>query len=270
MLGELVHHQLRRTENDAVVQVHEVNDPAQRLQLRAAVHLVIHLINVRHRELLILDAHIHRILRELRDHLLDRWRERRAEKHRLPVRLRLGKNRDHVVAETHVQHPVRLIEHDHADICHRERFALDVIHHAPRRADDDLRAVLQPGELPLVARAAIDRQLLHAALELREPRHFLRNLHREFACRAKHEHLRRAHRHIHALDRGKREGRRLSRARLRLADDIAPGQQHRDRLALDRRRKLVADVRDRLESFRRQAEFGEWFFLHPRTLPAHQ
>ena len=53
------------------------------------------------------------------------------------------------------------------------------------------------------------------------------------------------------------EGRRLAGAGLGLADHVAALQQRRDRLLLDRARRLVADVGERLERRGRKAEICE-------------
>ena len=47
-----------------------------------------------------------------------------------------------VVDETHLQHLVGFVEHEAGHSAEVERAALDVVHHAARRADDDVRAAL--------------------------------------------------------------------------------------------------------------------------------
>ena len=138
-----------------------------------------------------------------------------------------------------------------------------MIHHAARRADDDLRALAQAAELAVVTLPAVNRQLAHAALEGRELRDFLGDLHRQFARRTQNQHLRRAQIRIHSLDR--REWRtppsfpsRSAIARPRRARRAAAG------IASD----WIGDASskpicvDGLEQLRRQAELGEKFLLH--------
>ena len=268
VLGELVHHHLGAAKDDAEFQVLQVDEPAERLDFETAVHLVIDLIDRRHGERLRFDLHLHRIAREGLDQVLDRPRQRGGEEDRLPLGGRLAEHFADVVDEAHVEHPVGFVEDDHLELVELQRAAVEVIHHAPGRADDDLRAGLQAAKLPLVRLPAVDRQLAHAALEGGELRHLLRDLHREFARGAKHQHLRRGERRVHALDRRNRKRRRLARAGLRLPHHVAARQQHRDRLRLDRRRLLVADFFDRLEQLGREVEFRETLFLHVRrTIP---
>ena len=54
-----------------------------------------------------------------------------------------------------------------------------------------------------------------------------------------------------------RERRRLARAGLRLADQVAPGEHQRDRLLLDRRRRLVAEGGEGLDDLRAETEVGK-------------
>jgi len=216
----------------------------------------------RDRHLLRLDAHIHRVARVFLHQMLDRRRHGRREKDRLPLRGRLAENRFDVVTESHVEHPVRLIENDHGDLVEAQRFALQVIHHAPRRADDDLRTFAQAAKLPVVTLPTVNRQLPHPALEQRELRDFLRDLHRQLSRRTQNEHLWRAQIRIHTLDRRKRKCRRLPGARLRKPHHIRPREQLRNRFRLDRRRFLKAHLRHGLERFGGKAELGKWFFLH--------
>jgi hypothetical protein len=74
----------------------------------------------------------------------------------------------------------------------------------------------------------------------------LGDLHGQLARR--HEHERAGVRPVAAtkpLECGQRERCGLARAGRRLGEDVAPLEQRRDRLALDRRRLLVAEARER-------------------------
>ena len=167
-----------------------------------------------------------------------------------------------VVDEAHVEHAIGFIEHDHLDLVEAEAFALEVIHDAAGRADDDLRAGAQAAELALVGLAAVDRQLAHAALEEGELRDLLGDLDDELASRAKDDDLRRAQCGIDRLDGGNTERRGLAGAGLRLADNVRAFEQHRDRGGLNRRSLFEAHPLDRAEDFGREAELGEKFLLH--------
>ena len=140
MLGQFVDHHLGRAENDRELHILEIDQPAEHLELRAAIDFVINLLDRRHRHRLRLDAHVHRIAREVLDQLLDRPRNRGGEEDGLPFVRHLAQDRLDVVDEAHVEHAVGFIEDHHLDLIELQTFALEVIHDAARRADDDLRA----------------------------------------------------------------------------------------------------------------------------------
>ena len=58
--------------------------------------------------------------------------------------------------ETHREHLVGFVEHEHANLGRLERAAPEVVEHAARRADDDLRAGRERSTLPAHRRAAVD------------------------------------------------------------------------------------------------------------------
>ena len=62
---------------------------------------------------------------------------------------------------------------------------------------------------------------------------------------------------VDPLQHRQRERRGLAGAGGRLAEQVAAGEQERDRLALDRRRLLVAEVGERLQQLGPKAEVGE-------------
>jgi hypothetical protein len=213
-----------------------------------------------------LDAHPGRVAGVALDQVLDRARHRRREEQALPL---LGHGLEDVldvVAETHVEHPVGLVEHDDLQRVELQRAARHVVHDAARRADDDLRPGVQRAELPLVALAAVDRHLHQAFLEKGQLAEFLRHLHRELARRAEHEHLHRAQLHVHLLDGRDGKGRGLARAGGGLADDILAGQPVRNHRRLDGRGFLETHLVDGLEKLGREAEFVERAFFHARTM----
>ena len=139
-----------------------------------------------------------------------------------------------------------------------ERAAAHVVHDPARRADDDLRALPQPVELAVVGLAAVDRQRVDAALEERQLVDLLRDLHGQFARRAKDQHLHRRARPRSTFSMaGTAKAAVLPGAGLRLAHDVLALHQHRDGRGLDRRRLLEAEFVDGLQQFARKAEFRE-------------
>ena len=69
-----------------------------------------------------------------------------------------GEDPLHFLDEAHLQHLVRFVEHDHADLDEVEAAAVEVIDEPPGRADDDVRAALEALELRNDRRAAVHRQ----------------------------------------------------------------------------------------------------------------
>ncbi len=103
----------------------------------------------------------------------------------------VGEDRLDVLGEAHLEHLVGLVEDEEAQLAQVEGALLEVVHDATGRADDDVHAATQRGELDAVALAAVDRQdldALHVGGVLLEG---LRHLERELAGRGEDEGLRR-------------------------------------------------------------------------------
>ena len=129
----------------------------------------------------------------------------------------------------------------------------------PGRRDDDVDAAPEAAQLLADRLAAVDRQDPRAELAavLRER---LGDLHRELARRDQDERRGAPVAGLadgDALERRQREGGRLAGPRRRLGQQVAAGQQRRDRLALDRRRLLVAERRDGAQQAGVELERGE-------------
>ena len=109
-------------------------------------------------------------------------RHRRREEHCL-FRCRRGvEYRVEILGESHVEHLVRFVEHEHVKGVELERSPPDVIERAARRRHDDLRAALELTNLTVHRRAAVDRQ--HRELyALRVLVHRLGDLHRQLTRR---------------------------------------------------------------------------------------
>ena len=144
--------------------------------------------------------------------------------------------------------------------------ALDVVDQPAGCRDEHVDAALELAILRRIRRAAehADRaqpQVLSIARRLR--RHLLR----ELARRRQHQHagdadtapLGRRPRALRGkpLQRGQDECRRLAGAGLRGRDDVASGEQHRNRLRLDRRRFGIAAFGERLQQRRHQVQVFE-------------
>ena len=139
-----------------------------------------------------------------------------------------------------------------------QRAAVDVVAGAPRGRHDDVHAAGQDLQLALHGLAAVDRQDAGAELQpVLVDR--LGDLDGELARRDEDERDRVGARALrrHPVQDRQREGGGLARAGRGLAEEVAAGDDGRDRLALDRRGLLVAEGREGLQELGAQAESGE-------------
>ena len=181
LLGQLIHHPLGIGEDDGQRHVVQVDEPGQGLKLPAAIDFEIHLLDGRHGESFGLDADPHGLAGVASNEFFDGPRHGRREHHRLPFRGSRREDLLDIVAETHVQHLISLVEDDGLNAAELQGLAVDVVDDATRSADDDIGPGAQSGELPFVALAAVDGQGFHAPLEERQFVHLFADLDGQFA-----------------------------------------------------------------------------------------
>ena len=189
---------------------------------------------------------------------LDLRRHRRREQHDLPRRRRLLDHALDVVDEAHAQHFVGFVEHQTAQFGQVQRAAVEVVDHAAGRADDDMHAALERLQLRLVALAAVDRQHVETGQVHGVLLESLGDLDRQFAGRRQHQRLRLELLRVDPRQDRQRERGGLAGAGLGLAEHVAACQQRRDGRGLDRRGRLVADIRQRTQQRFGQREIGEF------------
>ena len=153
-----------------------------------------------------------------------------------------------VLGEAHVEHLVGLVQDHDGHSAELQLLAAHQVEGPSRRGDDDIGPALQGPQLRPVRLPAVDRQhrrSQRAAVAMDR----LGNLHGQLAG----GHQDQRHGPVAALVSGGKpvqerqgEGRRLARPGRRLAHEVLARQQRRDRLSLDRRRLLVAELDDRL------------------------
>ena len=185
---------------------------------------------------------------------VDARRHRRREQHRLSFDGRRLQDRVDVVGEPHVEHLVGLVEDHRLDRAEMQRAATDVVECPAGRGDDDVHAAVERLQLSEDRLATVDRRDLDAELAAVLEDGFA-DLHRQLASR--HQHQRDRHDlggGVDHLQRRQRERRGLAGAGRCLAQQVLARQQVRDGLALDRCRFFVAEIVDRLQQFRAQAE----------------
>ena len=205
-----------------------------------------------------------RILQHLIGELLDLLGECRGEQQALTGRRQQVQDAPDVRDEAHVQHPVRLVQHQDLDLTELYRFLLNVIQQASRCRDDDLDPLTQLVGLGAHVHAAIDAdraQRYVLAIGLNR----LVHLHRQFAGRCENQ---RAHRVAgrarggtrmarQSLDQRQREAGGLAGAGLRAAHDVEALQDDRDGLLLDRGRGGVTGFCNGTLQLGNQPEIGE-------------
>ena len=78
--------------------------------------------------------------------------ERGREEHRLPLVAQLAHQLVDLRLEPHVEHAVRLVEHEHLDRVERDEVAVDEILQSTRRRDDHMRRLGFAAPVPSAAR----------------------------------------------------------------------------------------------------------------------
>jgi hypothetical protein len=146
------------------------------------------------------------------------------------------------VVEPHVGHAVGFVQHQRLYGGQLEAAAADVIENASRRADHDMGAVLQRADLRSHRRAAGQSQYLDVDGETRQPPQFLRDLVGQFASRTQHQRLDCKIGRIEFVQNADAECGGLAAAGLGLGDDVAPLQDRRQAVRLDRRHVAIAQL----------------------------
>ena len=163
-----------------------------------------------------------------------------------------------VLREAHVEHLVGLVEDDDLDVVEHQRAARHVVDRAARCRDDHVDAAAQRLQLAPDRLAAVDRHDARGEVAAVLVDGF-GHLDRELARGYEHEGRRRSPTRTggQAFEERQRECRGLSRAGGSLAEQIVAFEQRRDGLALDRRRFLVAERRQRGQQLGPEPELGE-------------
>ena len=82
-------------------------------------------------------------------------------RHGLSVLGHIGEYRLDILAEAHIEHFVRLVEDDGAQVFEFESTSADMVHNASGSTDDDIRAAFELHYLTFHARASVDGTCLH-------------------------------------------------------------------------------------------------------------
>ena len=194
------------------------------------------------------DGHMHRVVEQLFGQRGDVGRHRGREEQRL---LLAGQQRQQpfdVVDEAHVEHAVRLVEHEVAHGVEREPPLPQQVKQAARRGDEQVDALLERLDLGPLADAAEDDRVADAR-EAGVVAAAGVNLDGQLARGGENQSpygasSARGGRGVEQLDERQREGRRLARAGLGAAQQVAPGQHGRNGLLLNGGGGIVPDCFD--------------------------
>ncbi len=138
------------------------------------------------------ELHLLRLAQELSARAHDLFGERGREEQRLALRRTALHDRGDVVEEAHVEHAIRLVEHERLERRELQAPAREVVEDAAGRADDDVGAVLEARELRPDRRAAAQGEDLDVVARAREAADLGAHLLGELARRAQDEGLRAA------------------------------------------------------------------------------
>ena len=257
LLGQRLGLVLGADEDDHPLEVLHLEDAREGVDLLRVGHHQVAVRDVGSRRRLVLDGDLDGIAEVLLRDPPDLGRHGGREQRDVLVGGRVGQDRLDVVGEAHVQHLVGLVEDQEPQLGQVESALLQVVHDPAGRADDDVHASAQGAELHAVRLAAVDRQHVHARHVGGVPLERLAHLERQLARRREDQRLRLLLPQVEPRQDRQRERRRLAGARLGQADDVATGEQGGDRLGLDGRRGLVADLLDGLEHAGIEAQVGE-------------
>ena len=249
MIDEVVDHALGVTENDAQLEIVDVDEAGEELDFVAAIDLVVDLFDGGDGLRGLLDFDGLGIASVFADEVLDGLGHGGREENGLPFLGHALEDDFDVVAEAHVEHDVGFVEDDHFDVFEAKGAAAHVVHDAAGGANDDLDALFEAHELALVGLASVDGHGVDAAFEEEEFVDFLGDLDGEFAGGAEDEGLHGALAGFDFFNGGDGEGSGFAGAGLGLADDVVAGHEDGDGFGLDGGGFFVAQLVDGLQHF---------------------
>jgi len=242
--GQALHAVLGLAEDEHLVEFRVAEEGAEDLELvladRHADDVLFHLFGRVAR----LDRDHDRVLQEYLDQVVDFARGRGREEERMAAGRHLRQHELHVADESHVEHPVRLIEDHRGELREVYLAALHEVFQASGCADNELRRLGKPFHLQDYRSTAdagdgvkvhMGREALELALYLKGQlpgRHDDQNF-----LLGRQEHF---------VDERDKEGRGLACARIGQADQVGAAQDVRDGLVLDGGRheiSLAGDIR---------------------------
>ena len=259
--GQLEGHVLGRGlgahEHDGGLGLGDGQDPGDRTDLVAEGHHGVGLVDGVHRGGLGGDLDLDRLSQVLTGDGLDRGRHGGGEQGRATLLRQGGGNGLHVLGEAHAQHLVGLVQHEVAHRVQAQGTLVNEVDNAAGGAHHHLGPVAQRTDLRAVGGAAVDGDDLQAAGAVGHVGNGVGALEGELAGGGQDQGLDDALAGVHGVEQRQAEGGGLTGTGLGHAHHVAPGQEDRDGLLLDRGGGHEAHVGHGLEQVRGQAEVGE-------------
>ena len=151
----------------------------------------------------------------------------------------LTQNSLHILAESHIQHLIRLVKNDHFHILNLDGMPAHMVHDASGRSDNNLHAALQCLNLPADILPAVYRNHFYIVHVFGKFSKLVCRLNCQLPCGTQNNPLQTFIVFIYSLQHGNPKCRRFSRTGLRLPDDVFSFHQNRYCLLLDRRHILI-------------------------------
>src|SRR5262249_24778141 len=224
-------------EDDALPRVLAVDDLQQQIELLVLVHREIGLADRVNRQLFWRDVDVHRAAHVALSEAQYIVGDGRGEQQRLPLRRAVAEDALDVGAEADVEHAVRFIEDDVAQVLQSQHAAGDEVEDAAGGADGDVAALLHFIGLAADALGAVGGDGLEF-LGGPQLAGLVADLDGEFAGRSQDQGLRAGQAGAPVLVEGQQEGGGFSGASLGLADDVAAGDSVGDEGGLDGGRRV--------------------------------
>ena len=154
-------------------------------------------------------------------------RHRGGKQQRLPVDRQRRHDAPHAGPESHVEHAIRLVEHEHLEALEIRRVGAHVIDQPAGRRDDDIGRAAQTALLRTGLHAAVDGDARQVRV-IREPLKLVLDLHGQLSRRRQNQHPRRANLRVRrpapqqAMHDRQQKRQRLAGSGLRAAHQVGP------------------------------------------------
>ena len=217
----------------------QLQKPADNFLFINILYHKIILLNQRYRQLFLGDFYQLGILLIFVRNIQNRLRHGSGKQRRLMLVFYLAQNSLHILAESHIQHLIRLVKNNHLHILNLDGMPAHMVHDTPGRPDNNLYAALQCLNLSADVLPAVNRNHFYIVHIFRKFSKLICRLNCQLPRRAQNDTLQAFVIFIYSLQHRNPKCRRFSCAGLRLPDNVSSLHQNRYCLLLDRRHILI-------------------------------